>query len=80
MPNLTTSGTRDDRADANNIIALMTKRMADLHRMHSLQEQLRESEARVRERDAKLNERNMNDLFTQAGTDVFELLSLMKKR
>ena len=64
----------------------MTKRMADLHRINSLQEKLlhskakaREAELRARESESKLDEKNMNNLIKQAEADFLQLWSRMKR-
>ena len=64
----------------------MTKHMADLHRINSLQEKLRhskanarEAELRARESESKLDEKNMNNLIKQAEADFFQLWSQLKR-
>ena len=61
------------------IISLMSKRMADIQRIHSLEDQLREAEARARENQVKLRQRDMNELIKQVETDYYQLLSQMKR-
>ena len=48
------------------IVSLMSKRMADIQRIHNLEDQLREAEARARENQEKSRQRDMNELIKQA--------------
>lgn len=61
------------------IVSLMSKRMADIQRIHNLEDQLREAEARARENQKKLRQRDMNELIKQAEVDYYQLWSQMKR-
>ena len=74
----TTSDTR--------ILSLMSKRMADLQRIRSLQDQLQQSEAKTRDAEAKarevemkLREKDINDVMKQTEDDYLQLWLQMRR-
>ena len=82
MRNLVTLWNSVERATSSDaaILNLMSKRMADLQRIHTLQEQLHQAEARARENEMKLREKDMGELMKQTEEDYFQLWSQLTKR
>lgn len=53
--------------------------MADLNRDHDLKNQLIESKQQLLEAQAKIREAEMKNIAQQAGKDILELLSQLKR-